>query len=103
MPGLRAEVRVMRIATVELNNAVCRLLGDVAAVSMIDRAEGSGWPDESTVRTAWAQVTKWDEWLATKRRSMPQPELNLHEMTIRWAKGIVKAWRIALAKPKAPS
>lgn len=60
------------------------------------------WPSQEKVEQAYSDLVAWDQWLGANRRAMAADELQLHELTLRWAKGVVKLWRINLALPDGP-
>ncbi len=87
-------------ATMAANLQMIAMFRSIAA-SLEASDEQGRWPEEEKVRQAYGDLVAWDRWLDRNRRAMPADELRFHEFTLRWAKGIVKSWRIALATGKA--
>lgn len=87
----------MRRATAVGNSKMLALFSAIATGITEPDQPGQVWPGEEKVRQAYSDLVAWDRWLDSNRRAMPPDELQLHELTLRWAKGVVKSWRIQLA------
>lgn len=79
------------------NHKFIELLNTVTAC-LVRPDDQLPWPDTEMVRQANLNLVGWDRWLATNRRSLSPDELQLHESTVRFMKGIVKLWRVQLSK-----
>lgn len=90
----------MKASTLAANSTVLDLLRGIA-VNLEETARPALWPTTEKVRQAWIDLVAWDRWLGANAAQMSLEELQLHEMTLRWAKGIVKLWRIILATSDA--
>ncbi len=43
-------------------------------------------------------IVKWEGWLDREKPILSETEVDLHEMSIRYAKGVIKVWRIWLTR-----
>ncbi len=84
-----------------VSNSIIRTLIHGIATQLTEPDTNEGWPAEEKVRQSYTDLVAWDRWLDHHRLAMPADELQLHELTLRWAKGVVKTWRIRLATGKA--
>lgn len=53
---------------------------------------------QKLITAAREGIVKWELWLEGSRTARTVTELELHEMSIRYAKGVVKLWRIWLTR-----
>lgn len=51
-------------------------------------------PPAEIIRRAWSAIVRWQRWLDDNRAGMADGDIFAHEESIRFAKGIVKSWRL---------
>lgn len=54
--------------------------------------------NEKSIIAARKFVVAWERWLEENRPGCTEVEVDFHEMTIRYAKGVIKLWRIWLSQ-----
>jgi hypothetical protein len=85
----------MKRPTSILNTQVFWLTKQVAEhLAFPDKVRG--WPDAEKIRQAETDLVAWAAWLQANRASITADEWQLHDLTLRWAKGVLKLWRMAL-------
>jgi len=100
VPGLRSAVFIVKRPTAILNTQVFVLLQQVAEhVQLTDKPRA--WPDVEKIRQAESHLVLWANWLQRNRRTITADEWQLHELSLRWAKGVVKSWRLAVTDDPA--
>lgn len=54
-------------------------------------------PHQKLITEIRAGIVVWERWLSENRGLLSLIEIELHEMSVRFVKGLIKVWRIHLA------